>query len=68
MTAAILAVRPAAPPGIVPPNGATGDFVRLFGLDRLPLRRQPLVCRWHRDADGRLSCTWEPDIGLLPQT
>ena len=68
MTAAILAVRPAAPPGIVPSKGATGNLVRLFGLDRLPLRRQPLVCRWHRDADGRLSCTWEPDIGLLPQT
>jgi len=67
MTAAILAVRPAAPPGIVSPKSDTGNLVHLFGLDRLPLRRQPLVCRWHCDADGRLFCIWEPDIGLLPR-
>jgi hypothetical protein len=65
MTAAILDVRPAALPGTVPPNGATTDVVRLFALDRLPAGRR-LVCHWHRDADGRLSCTWEPDIALVP--
>jgi hypothetical protein len=63
MTAAILAVRPAAVPGIVSPKGAT-DFVRLFALDRSRGRR--LVCHWHRDADGRLACIWEPDIAAVP--
>jgi len=60
MTAAILNVRSAAAPGIVSHKG-TKDLVRLFALDRLPARRPRLVCRWHRDADGRLACTWEPD-------
>jgi hypothetical protein len=67
MTAAILAIRPAAPPGDAAPNGATTDTVRLFGLDRLPIGRHPLVCHWLRDADGRLSCIWEPDIVPVPQ-
>jgi hypothetical protein len=64
MTAAILDVRPAAPSGTVP---ATTDLVRLFALDRLPVRRPRLACHWRRDADGRLACTWEPDIALVPQ-
>jgi hypothetical protein len=64
MTAAILDVRPAAPSGVVP---ATTDLVRLFALDRLPVRRPRLACHWRRDADGRLACTWEPDIALVPQ-
>jgi hypothetical protein len=34
MTAAILHLRPAARPGIAKPNGATIDFVRMFGLGR----------------------------------
>jgi hypothetical protein len=65
MTAAILDVRLAARLGIVRPNGATINLVRMFGLDPLPVGRRPLICRWHVDADGRLVCTREPDIGLL---
>jgi hypothetical protein len=68
MTAAILNVRSAAAPGTVSLKGAidrgTTDFVRLFTLDRLRADRQRLVCRWRQDADGRLSCIWEPDIVL----
>jgi hypothetical protein len=60
MTAAILNVRSAAAPGTVSLKG-TKDLVRLFALDRLPVGRSRLVCRWHRDADGRLACTWGPD-------
>jgi hypothetical protein len=66
MTAAILDVRPAALPGIVPPKGATTNLVRLFALDRRPVGRQPLACRWRRDADGRLACIWEPDGAPAP--
>jgi hypothetical protein len=66
MTAAILDVRPAAPPGIVLPKRATTDFVRLFALDCRPAGWRRLVCHWHRDADGRLACIWEPDIVLIP--
>ena len=65
MTAAILAVRPAAFPGIVSPRSATTSLVRLCALDRLPVGRRPLICRWHLDAHGRLVCTWEPDIGTV---
>ena len=65
MTAAILNARSAAAPGIVSPGTVslrgTKDLVRLFALDRLPDGRPRLVCRWHRDADGRLACSWEPD-------
>jgi hypothetical protein len=67
MTAAILDVRPAAPPGTVPAQVAATDLVRLFALDRLPVRRRRLACHWRRDADGRLACTWERDIALVPQ-
>jgi hypothetical protein len=66
MTAAILEIRPAAAPGIVPPKGATTNLVRLFVLDRLQAGRRTLVCHWRRDADGRLACIWEPDIVLVP--
>jgi hypothetical protein len=62
MTAAILAIRPTAPLGIALPKGGTTDLVRLLALERLPASRQRLVCHWHRDADGRLACRWEPDI------
>ena len=65
MLAAILAVRPAASPGTLPRKSATTDLVRLFALDRLPRARR-LACHWHRDADGRLACFWEPDIGPVP--
>ena len=60
MTAAILNVRSAAAPGTVSLTGSP-DLVRLFALDRLRVGRPRLVCRWHRDADGRLACLWEPD-------
>jgi len=66
MTAAILDMRPASLPGSVPPNGATNNLVRLFALDRPPAGRRRLVCHWHRDANGRLACIWEPDIGPVP--
>jgi hypothetical protein len=66
MTAAILNVRPAAEPGIVSTEIAVARLVRLFALDRLPAGRRRLVCRWHRDVDGRLACAWEPDIPLAP--
>jgi hypothetical protein len=67
MNAAILDVRPAAPPGIVPPLSAATNLVRLFALDRAPAGRRRLVCHWRRDAAGRLACIWEPDIGASPQ-
>ena len=60
MTAAILNVRSAAAPGTVSLQG-TKDLVRLFALDRLPVGRPRLVCRWHCHADGGLACIWEPD-------
>ncbi|MBV8165209.1 MAG: hypothetical protein JO021_00360 [Alphaproteobacteria bacterium] len=63
MTTAILEARLAAVPGAVAPAGAASDLVRLLALDRLPAARPTLVCRWHRDADGRLACSWEPDLG-----
>jgi hypothetical protein len=65
MTAAILAVRPANAPDIVSPKDAT-RLVRLFALDRPPMGNQ-LVSRWHRDADGRLACLWEPDIAPVAE-
>ena len=66
MTTAILDLRPAARPGINRPDEGTRDLVRLFALDRVPKARRPLVCHWHRDADGRLVCIWEPDIPPVP--
>jgi hypothetical protein len=60
MTAAILNVRSAAAPGTVSLKD-TKDLVRLFALDRLPVDRPRLVCRWHRHADGGLACSWGPD-------
>ncbi len=63
MTVAILEVRPTALPRRASCRGATTDLPRLIGLDQLATGRRPLVCRWHRDADGRLACLWEPDIG-----
>jgi hypothetical protein len=60
-------MRPAAEPGAVQSTAAAIDLVRLFALDDLPAVRRQLLCRWHRDADGRLACTWEPDMVLIPQ-
>ena len=56
----------AADPFIIHTSETATDLVGLFGLDRLPARPQ-LVCRWHRDRDGRLACLWEPDIVAIPQ-
>ncbi|HEV8030554.1 MAG TPA: hypothetical protein VGP42_06000 [Stellaceae bacterium] len=64
---AILDIGPAAEPRIVPASAGATDLVRLFALDRVPAGRQRLVCHWHRSADGRLACIWEPDIVPLPQ-
>lgn len=64
---AIRYIGPAAEPDVVPTHTATIDLVRLFALDRVPAGRRRLVCRWHREADGRLACIWEPDIVALPQ-
>jgi hypothetical protein len=60
MTTAILDFRPAAP-GLAASERSGIDLVRLLALDRLPAKR-PLLCHWHRDGDGRLSCAWEPDL------
>ena len=60
MAAANLDVRPAIASGIVAPNAT--NLVLLFALDSIPVSKQRLVCRWHRNADGRLVCAWEPNI------
>ena len=60
MAAANLDVRPAIASGIVAPNAS--NLVFLFPLDPIPVLAQRLVCRWHRNADGRLLCAWEPNI------
>jgi hypothetical protein len=33
---------------------------------RLTTDRPALVCRWIRDADGRLACVWEQAIDIAP--
>jgi hypothetical protein len=60
MAAANRDVRPAIASGIVAPNAT--NLVLLFALDSIPVSKQRLVCRWHRNADGRLLCAWEPNI------
>ena len=60
MTTAILDFSPTARAAAAP-VGATTDFVRLLGLDRLPTRR-PFACVWRRDEQGRLCCRWEADL------
>jgi hypothetical protein len=62
----ILATRSAAKPGSVSSNAAATDLARLFALDDPPAVRRQLVCHWRRDADGRLACSWEPDIAPIP--
>jgi hypothetical protein len=66
MNAAFFNVRSAAMPSAVSPKD-TRDFVRLFGLDHLRIRRLRLVCHWYLDADGRLSCVWETDVVAVDQ-
>ena len=60
MTAANVNVRPVVAPGTVAPNAS--NLVLLFELDPIPVSAQRLVCHWHRNADSRLVCAWEPDI------
>ena len=60
MNAAFLNVGPAVAPGTAVVKGAH-DFVRLLSLYAASIDRPRLVCRWHRDLDGRLACNWEPD-------
>jgi len=66
MNAAFLNARLATMPSAVTPKD-TKDFVRLFALDCLRIEHRRLVCRWVLDADGRLSCLWEPDIVPVPR-
>ncbi len=51
-------------PGIVPTR--TPYLVRLVALDPSPARQRRLACKWRRQLDGRIACTWEPDIVLIP--
>jgi hypothetical protein len=60
MNAAFLNVGPAVALGAVPVE-RTRNLVRLLSLDAVTIDRTRLVCRWHRDIDGRLACRWEPD-------
>ena len=66
MTTAILDSRPAVVPDLARKPDTAAGLVRLFALDTLPPHRTALTCRWRRDADGRLSALWEPDIVLVP--
>ena len=61
MTAAILDFRSAAAPG-TPRDAARQMRVS----DPLTAHRQPLVCHWRRDADGRLVAIWETDAVPTP--
>ena len=61
MNTAFLVFRPAAAPAPQVSHKAADDLVRLFALDRLPVRRQ-LICHWQRDAAGRLIGVWETEL------
>ena len=66
MTAAFLELRTAVALRTVSHLCATEkgarECLRLAAFDHRQVDRPRLVCSWHRDADGRLSCSWEPDI------
>ena len=64
MAAANPDVGPAIASGIVAPDAT--NLVLLFALDRIPVSTHRLVCHWHRKADGRLVCAWEPNISSDP--
>ena len=53
----VLENRQIVEPGAIQINAVAIDLVRPFWLDRLPFGRR-LVCRWHREVDGRLACLW----------
>jgi hypothetical protein len=65
MNAAFRNVGPAVVPGTVSVEG-TRNLVRLLSLDAVTIDRTRLICRWHRDLDGRLSCHWEPEAISSP--
>jgi high affinity Mn2+ porin len=50
---------------LIPLNRAATDLNQLLGLDHLVAERR-LVCRWHREIDGRIACLWEPDMVPSP--
>jgi hypothetical protein len=50
-------IRSAAAPGAISPEN-TRDFPRLVTRDGRRIGHPLLVCRWHRDIEGRLSCVW----------
>jgi hypothetical protein len=39
---------------------------RTINFGCLATGRPALVCRWRRDADGRLACFWEPATDIAP--
>jgi hypothetical protein len=66
MTTTILETRPAAALDMHVPSAAATDLAQWFALHRLATGRPALVCRWRRDADGRLACVWEQAIDIAP--
>jgi hypothetical protein len=66
MTTTILETRPAAALDMHVPSAAATDLAQWFALHRLATGRPALVCRWRRDADGRLACFWEQAIDIAP--
>ena len=53
----VLDARPTVEPGAIQIKAVAIDLVRPLGLDRRPSGTR-LVCRWHREVDGRLACLW----------
>ena len=64
MNATILYFRAAAQPTSVTRD--VTNLEELFALNRLPTQRARLVAHWHRQKDGRLICSWEPDLPSTP--
>lgn len=66
MTAAILEIRRNVQPKAVRSNDTAAIHVCAVVPFRPTNRSRRLICRWHRKADGQLTCAWEPDIGPGP--
>ena len=64
MAAANQMSAPAIASGIVAPDAT--NVVLLFARNPIPVSAHRLVCHWHRDADSRLVCAWEPGISTDP--
>jgi hypothetical protein len=47
-----------APIGFGEGTGNKSIFTKPAALHRKPLNRTQLICRWHRSAQGPLTCTW----------